>query len=225
MVDEATRPPIQNALAGIVITAQTWNPSIFTETWLVHNRIVVPKAFAGLRLSSPEVSQFQFGETQLLVVPPSMQINFSIQGGSEGSVLARTMATRVVQLLPHTPYQGLGLNFLYFLTEPRGVDFNSYVRALLGGGSNKLLGHFSSADARFGRYFSKNYEAARLKLDIKPVQAGPEKKGMLLFSFNFHHEVSPLEQEARVETIVKSIESWGALRAYAENLVQLGSVM
>jgi hypothetical protein len=129
-----------------------------------------------------------------------------------------------VELLPHTPYQALGLNFDFFVAQPSGQDFSSYNRALLGNGNNHLLREFSAPDAKFGRYFSKNHGEARLKLDIKPVQAGPESKDLLHFSFNFHHEVSQLGSDARVRKLTQLIGGWTSLCEYAERLVNLGSM-
>ena len=61
---------IKNEFAAIVITAQTFNPSIFTETWLIQNDIIPEKAFDGMRVFSPQIARFQTADLQFLVVPP-----------------------------------------------------------------------------------------------------------------------------------------------------------
>ena len=216
-------PTVENALAGIVITAQTFNPSLFTETWLTQNNIVPADAFVGLRVFSSEVAQFQTSELQVLIVPPMMQITFGIHGDDAESDLPLQIAKRTVELLPHTPYQALGLNFNFFVAPPNGQDFNEYNHTLLGNGDNSLLQEFSSPDTKFGRYFSKDHDEARLKLDVKPVQVGPEKKDLLQFSFNFHHEVSQLGPEDSVMKLTQAIENWTSLHHYAKRLVNLGT--
>lgn len=223
MADHTSMPKVDNTFAGVVLTAQTFNPSIFTETWLARNGLVTAESFVGVRVFSAELAQFQTAGLQVLVIPPKMQVTFCIHGNPEASHLPRQFVTRIVELLPHTPYQALGLNFDFFIAPPNGQDFNGYNRTLLGTGGIRLLQEFSSPDARFGRYFSKNHGEARLKLDVKPVQADQEKKDLLQFSFNFHYEVSSLSPEDRPRKLTEFVGQWGSLRQYAERLVNLGS--
>ena len=214
---------IENAFAGIVLTAQSFNPSIFTETWLANNNIISPDKLTGMRVFSPEVAQFQTDEIQVLVMPPKMQITFSIHDITENFDLPCKVAVRTVELLPHTPYQALGLNFDYFVAQPVGQNFNAYNRTLLGQGDYHLLQEFSTEDSRFGRYFSKDYEDARLRLDMKPVKAGPESKDLLKFSFNFHYDFAQIEQVERAKELIRLIGTWDTLREYAGKLVSIGS--
>jgi hypothetical protein len=222
MTDIGDMPLIENAFSGIVLTAQTFNPSIFTETWLSQNDIIPAEALEGVRLFSPDVAQFQTPEVQVLVIPPKMQIRFSILEPTEVFEMPLKIASRTVELLPHTPYQALGLNFEYFVTQPESQNFNNYDRALLGSGDYKLLQEFSSKDAKFGRYFSKDYGESRFRLNIKPVKAGPDNKDMLEFSFNFHHDVARFDPIKRSEKLIELIGTWDSLRQYAQKLLELG---
>jgi hypothetical protein len=216
---------IENSFAGIVLTAQSFNPSIFTETWLVGNKLLAAENFVGPRVFSPELSQFQTAEMQVLVVPPTMQLTFGLQGEKTNPNLPCQLAGRVVELLPHTPYQALGLNFEYFVAPPNGKDFESYDRALLGTGNYRLLQEFADSDARFGRYFSKQHGKARLHLDIKPVKAGPANKDLLQFSFNFHHDVSAISSLERAKEIQQLLGNWDSLRSYGARLASDGSML
>jgi hypothetical protein len=215
---------IENAFAGIVLTAQSFNPSIFTESWLTNNKIISPGSFVGVRVFAPEVAQFQTQEAQVLVIPPQMQVAFSIHGVSGECNLQRGIITHTVELLPHTPYRALGLNFDYFV-EPAGQDFNTYNRRLLGTGDYQLVQEFSQPDAKFGRYFSKDHGEGRLRLDIKPVKGGPSNKDLLQFSFNFHYEVVRIDQSKRAQKLIELISAWDSLRKYAEQLLELGSTI
>lgn len=212
---------IENAFAGIVVTAQTFNPSIFTESWLARNCSVPVENLIGVRLFSPELAQFQTANVQVLVVPPKMQITFKFMG-TEDTDTPRRIASRTIEALPHTPYQALGLNFDFFVAQPKGQDFGAYDRALLGNGANKLIQEFTPSDARFGRYFSKNHGEARLRLDVKPVRAGPENREFLQFGFNFHHDVAQYAPEDRAGKLAQLIAGWGQLRQDAERMVTLG---
>jgi hypothetical protein len=215
---------IENAFAGIVIAAETFNPSVFSESWLVRNGVISEHDFSGMRLFSPEVVQFQTSDLQVLIIPPKMQITFNISNDSVDFELPKQIATRTVELLPQTPFKALGLNFDYFAIHPANQDFHIFNRNLLGDGTYNLLEEFATPDSNYGRYFSKDHGAARLKLDIKPVNAGPEKKQMLQFSFNFHFDVSQLSSLDRAKKLGQFIGEWPTLKAYAEQLVKSGTV-
>lgn len=216
---------VENAFAGIVLTAQSFNPSIFTETWLDKNGILSADSLDGMRVFSPEVSQFQMKECQVLVIPPKLQITFRIHQIAGEFEVQRNIASRTVELLPHTPYQALGLNFDFFVSFPDEKDFNAYNRALLGTGDYHLLQEFSAADAKFGRYFSKDHGDARLRLDIKPVKGGPHNKDLLQFSFNFHHNVRELDLSERAKRLIDFIAAWASLRDYSQRLVKMGTTL
>ena len=214
---------IENAFSSIVLTAQSFNPSVFTETWLSEYRVLPADKLVGVRIFAPQVAQFQASQVQVLVAPPKMQITFPILAEGEDHELACGIASRTVELLPHTPYKALGLNFDYFVPSPEGQDFNEYDRVLFGDGASKLLAEFRTPDAKFGRYFSKAFGDARLKVDVKPVKAGPQNKDLLQFSLNFHHALPEVPLEERAKLLLRMISTWGKLRNYSERLVELGS--
>jgi len=222
MTRDEDRPQITNAAAGIVITAEVFNPSVFSETWLIQNGIIPPDAFSGLRIFSSEVTQFAAIDTQVTVLPLRMQINFPINNSKDDFKFQINIASKTISLLPQTPYRALGINFDFLVTQPQDQDFKEYNHRLLGEGSYSLISEFSSNNPKFGRYFSKDYGDARLKLDIRPVKAGPDNKDSLQFAFNFHHEVFMLEQAARVDKLLSYINSWSSLYQYVLRLVEIG---
>ena len=92
---------IENSSASIVLTAQSFNPSIFTEKWLGDNDVLPTDSLDGLRIFSPQVAQFQLPNCQFVVVPPKMQISFGLQEGSIDPNVPLTAASRVAQILFH----------------------------------------------------------------------------------------------------------------------------
>ena len=214
---------VENAVGAIILTAHAFNPSIFSETWLVKNAVVNAESLVGPRICSQQVAQFETQDMQVTVLPPRMEIVFRIQGVPSGFAAPRQVAVRTVELLPHTPYQSLGMNFDYFVAQPKEQDFSAYNRALLGTGEYRLLREFSESDARFGRYLSKDHEGSRLRLDIKPVKAGPENKDMLKFSFNFHYSVANIEQSERAMQLHQLIGRLDAIQTYALKLLEMGN--
>ena len=214
---------VENAFAGIVITAETFNPSIFTETWLAANGILPSESLVGVRTFSPEIAQFQTSDMQVVVLPPKFQMTFGIHGKTGDFAAPREVAKRVVALLPHTPYRGLGLNFDYFISPTDGRDISVYSRAAFGEGKGKLLEEFAAPDAKFGRHMSKDHGSARLKLEAKPVRAGPDMKELMHFSFNFDHSLSEISASTRTEKIAGMIDAWEGLREYSARLVALAA--
>jgi len=69
---------IEKSLSGIVLTANVFNPSIFTETWLVKHELVADDALTGARVFTQEFAQFKTSEMEVFVIPPKMQIVFTI---------------------------------------------------------------------------------------------------------------------------------------------------
>lgn len=213
----------EKALASIVIVAQTFNPSIFTETWLNKNDLISADKLVGARIFSPEVAQFGTSQMQILVIPQKLQITFPILQGLEDFGAPIEFSKGIIKLLPHTPFKAVGLNFNYFYEQKSENEFNVYNRKLLGDGDYKLLKEFSSADAKFGRYFSKDYMGFRLRLDIKPVKVEPDKKEMLEFAFNFHHDLSEEDSSKSDEVLIGLISNWNNLFEYSAKLLELGS--
>lgn len=219
MTNDRLAHTVENAVGGIILTAQAFNPSIFSETWLAKNEILSSEAFEGGRVCSPEVAQFQTSAVAVMVIPPKMQITFGLEDHEPEASQPLHIAARTIELLPHTPFTALGINFDFFVSPPEHCDFNSFNRALFGDGDSELLREFDSPDARFGRYFSKDHEAARLKLNIKPVRAGTDAKDILLFSFNFHHDVTQLDPPEKAPHLLNALGQWASFREYAGQLL------
>jgi len=226
MSDNTSIPSIDDSVAGIVLTAQIFNPSIFSETWLVQNDVIPKDTFTGIRIFSHEVVQFSTNDIQVLVIPPKMQIVFQINDPKGDYSLPIKIVSKTVELLPQTPYQAVGLNFDYSVSPPPDRDFNDYDRTLLGDGSYKLLDEFAAKDAKFGRYFSMNFHSARLKLTIIPMKkTKPDSKDFLRFSFNFHFDLTMNNSPDLVSKLINHFDSWPSLREYSLKLVEMGSLL
>jgi len=213
---------IENAFAGIVITAQSFNPSIFTETWMYKNSVLSVDSLEGVRVFSPTIVQFQAKDVLVSVRPERMDVHFKIHEIEGNFETQRNIASRTVELLPQTPYIALGLNFDFYVILPDGQDFLTYNRSLLGTGTYQLFTEFLDPNVRFGRYFSKDYGSARLKLDIKPVIGAQNKKDMLYFSFNFHYDLDNIDLSERSAKLLAYMKEWDNLKNYSSKLVELG---
>jgi hypothetical protein len=208
--------------ANAVVVARRFNPTIFSQLWLVNNEIATEADFQGESVFTPAFVQVQAPRYVLLVVPEQLQLA-PLPPVEQQHELVSDKVGRIVRLLPETPYVAVGLNFSWQLDIEDPDQFVPLSRALFFRG-NPLFNHFDCDDARFGGYFSKDTLGARLKLDVKPVRGGSPEQAVerLLFAFNLHKDVgrnNPVEQIQDMlgqwnraleqsSAIVTSLEGW-----------------
>lgn len=211
---------IEPVASALVVVAKSFNPSIFTQLWLCKEGIVDEEDFQGLSLASDDVAQHQLSTMQLLVVPPRLQV--TLKPGDDASAEAgRALVDKIVNKLPHTPFQALGMN-LDFLVTLEGADFAQRDRELFLVAGSPLASAFSDGDPRFGGYFSRDIDGIRLKLDIKPFAAGGEVGAADKLRCCFNHHV-PLGKGSREEKIAATRSALGRcddLRRKARKLVE-----
>lgn len=206
--------------ANVVVAAQFFNPSIFSQLWLVRNEVATEEDFQGEFIYTPNFVQLRTSGFVLLVLPEQLQFAPLSQGKASSMITERV--GKIVKLLPETPYIAVGLNFTWQLV-PTG-DVADFGRTLFWR-SNPLYDFFAEKDARFGGYLSKDTMNVRLKLDVKPVKA-TQADGVddrLVFAFNYHQDllnktdaVSEMERvlqlwdkaESQSREIVATVESW-----------------
>jgi len=211
--------PLESAGASLVIAAHHFNPSVFSQLWLVRNNVAGEGEFRPGCLFSDQAVNVEAESFALLVVPPQLQ--FVPKGPPEGQGdLVRAKVGTIVRALPHTPYSAVGVNFIWHLTPDDG-NIPAATRALFYVSGRRLWREFDREDARFGAYLSKDIFGCRLKLDVKPVikHAAGTKSEVLQFAFNFHSDV-PQEGNRVVEAIEGHLAKWDEAKAEATRIVQ-----
>jgi hypothetical protein len=202
----------------LVVTANAFNPSIFTQLWLSKQGLVADGEFSGTSVTTEAAAQHDLANMQLLVVPPRLQV--TLKPGDDASAEAgRGLVAGIVGLLPHTPFQALGMN-LEFLVTLSTDDFPGTNRAMFLVQPSPFADAFSGNDARFGGYFSRSIGEIRMKLDIKPVTTAGEVGGSgdkLRCAFNFHLD---LKNGDRAEPITRALSQWGDFRKQARELLE-----
>lgn len=206
--------------ANIVVVAKTFNPSIVDKHWMISNEIIDEKELGENCLSAPMVSQIDSRNFHILVVPEQMQfVPKTISENTQELVTSKLLV--IIDKLPHTPYVATGINFFADVV-PKNQDFHSLNKKLFFISDNPIFQEFSSPDARYGSYFSKNIFDCRLKLDIKPVTltkkaAGPEKIEALKLNFNFHKD---LPKGNQLEGIRSMLLAWGNTFDYVNKFLE-----
>ena len=211
--------PIELAGSNLVITARHFNPSIFSQLWLVRNEIVREEEFSPGCLFSDQAVNVQSQEFGLLVVPPQMQFVPKAAADRQADLVSEKVGA-IVRTLPHTPYNAIGLNFLWHV-EPEHGDVPTLTRELFYDSERKICQLFDAEDARFGAYFSKDILGCRLKLDVKPVtrQTQDERRDSVQFAFNFHLEL-PQEANEIIAAIERQLRIWDDAAGEAARIVE-----
>lgn len=212
---------IQPAGVALVVTAQSFNPSIFSQVWLVREVGINEKCFAGTTVVTPQAAQHELSNMQMLVIPARLQVTVK-PGDDDAALSAAKLVTKIVEKLPHTPYQAVGMNFDYLLTFASTEEFIAKDRALFLTQTTPLKGFFDLPDARYGGYFSRNLGDVRLKLDIKP--RGPSGEvGVgehLMLNFNFHLALSNGTDRPSWERVAETLGRWAEFRDLTKQLLK-----
>ena len=200
--------------ANIVIVAKNLNPSIFSQLWLVEEGIVGKGEFGDNCVFTPLFTQIFTPTFQLHVLPERLQIVLIDKSLEEPTPIMEKISM-LVQKLPHTPYIAIGANFLWFVAPDEPADPVEFMRKLFMRPEIPLYNRFSSEDARFGAYMSRNVFGVRLQLDIKPHRE--EKSGSveeyLRFNFNYHLDLAHGDQ---VTQILGFLDNWSKMKQEAD---------
>jgi len=201
--------------ANAIIVAEQFNPSIITQLWLVKNEILSEGDFREGCISSPMISQINSRQFSLLTLPDRLQFTPNDVRGENGN-LVTTKLGHIVTRLPHTPYSGIGLNFIWHL-DPEDIGIKELTKAIFFH-DNPLFREFDTEDARYGGYLSRNIFGCRLKLDVKPITIiSPAKKEFLQFVFNFHLD---LIDDNWVQEIKSLLAQWDEAKNMSSRIVR-----
>ncbi len=217
----AVREPIQvdSRTSNAVIVAHQFNPSVVNQLWLVDNDIVSRDGFQEGCAFSDMVVNVNARDFSLFVSPEQLQFVPKGADGAEGALI-QTRLGKFVQSVPHTPFAGLGLNFVWMVSDD---DLPALSRKLFFRPEEPLFREFESEDARFGAYLSRDFHGGRLKLDIRPVTLKLRESGesveRLQFAFNLHFDVPAGGRGA--EQICQFLENWDPALAEAERLMTI----
>jgi len=196
--------PIQKENEDIVIVAKSFNPTIFSQLWLVRENIVSEAAFAGEHLFSPIMVNFSTNDFQMLIVPDRLQLTFS-ENATDKPEIIRQVPEAIVKKLSHTPFVAVGFNFRLVFTPNNKEKYVELAKYFIVADANPISDFFDSSDARFGFYYSKDFMNMRLKLDIKPTsridQAGV-KNELLSLNFNFHKDLDSEDKGAQLLSVL-----------------------
>ena len=161
----------------IVIIASAHNPSIMAPQWLKDNSLILEEPIHFVH--TPDFSLFESESFSLLVDHQRLQITAKKQDDATLRALAN-VASKYVDLLPHIPYQSLGLNFSWSIEMNEG---ETLPKIGLNINETDLNSVFEGHDVHYGGIIYARSEIYALKLVIE------SQENSLINNFNFHHEL------------------------------------
>lgn len=191
--------------ANVVVLAESFNLSIFSQLWLVEHGIIRKEEIeSGQAFLSPVAVSISAPAFDFLVVPDRIQVAAKRVAPDSGELFCRIIKG-ITESLPETPYKAIGFNFHSVV---RASDPNvglAKTKELYLSSANPLADFYTSDDSRFGMYLSTtSIKNTRLRLDIKP--SIDELGDFQALHFNFHYELE--NSLVKNEEIASILECW-----------------
>jgi hypothetical protein len=203
--------------SNVVIAARHFNPSVFNQLWLFRNELVSEEEFEPGSVFTDVFVQVKTPRFVLLVVPDQLQF-VPLKQDEDDEHLIEEKVGRIIELLSHTPYIAVGLNFVWHMNLD-DLDIRGLTRQLFFKADSAFFKEFDTDDAQFGGYASKDMFGCRFKVDIKPITVLEEPRERVQFAFNYHKDIMhPIKV---VQEIKEVLGHWNEARAESERLVKL----
>lgn len=203
---------------NVVIVARNFNPTIFSQLWLVRQAIFSEKEIEGNFVFTPIAVNLSTDEFSFLAVPDRIQLSFPNDTVDFKSLIDRILVN-IVKKLPHTPYQAVGFNFSWVLFPTNADDFERLSKTILVSTDNPISKHFTNKGSRFGAYMSADVSIGRLRLEIKPT-TGPSSSGnqeCLHLAYNFTRD---LKEDGRELQVLEFFDQWNSAHSMASKMTE-----
>jgi hypothetical protein len=204
---------------NLVIAAKSFNPSIFSQLWLIKQGIMFESDFTDQAMFSPIAADVRAKQFHLLVIPDRLQFTFA-RNAVKKDALIRQVPYSIVNNLPHTPYIAIGFNIRIIFTPEDNDNFLNKTKMLLLSSYNPLTDAFNGIDARYGFYCSSDFSGMRLRLDVKPnsaIDTSGNKLEFLSFEFNYNKD---LIEDNKVEQIFAFLADWDKAEKHCFEIMQ-----
>jgi hypothetical protein len=212
---------LQLVNSAVVVAARHFNPSVTSQIWLIDNGIILREEFksgSGAVFTDMFV-QVPTDKFHLLIVPDNCQFTPAPNVERQQELISKRVG-RLVEILPHTPYQAVGLNFWWHLV-PENDTVDAVCRRLFFFAESPLHRLFDVDNARFGSYLSKDSLGGRLKVNVQPVMI-PMPDGqvshLIQFAFNYHFDVAGRQNP--VAEIQQTLNRWNEAREESAHIVE-----
>lgn len=194
-------------IASVVVVARNFNPSIFTQQWLISKNVIEDRTDDGQQIFTPQFVHITNNNFHLTVLPE--QLIFEVINSPKETFVACVIEKLIpiVNALNETPFAAVGINFQWHMTDSEQTV--TIISKRLFDKGDGIYSEFNTADARYGAYMSKNFLNARLKLDIKPFTEQQQNDGnspqeFIMSAFNFHKDLFSLEKQKELLEMIQN---------------------
>jgi len=196
-------------LASVVVVARNFNPSIFTQQWLIEKGVLVADVAVGPQIFTPQFVHVSNDGFRLTVLPE--QLMFEVINSPQESFVKRVneKLIPILSALNETPFAAVGVNFQWHIDD-KDRTIATVSKDLFDKGVG-IYSEFSTSDARYGAYMSKDFLNSRLKLDIKPVierQESGLSREFIVSAFNFHKDLFSADRHNELLRVVRNCDSF-----------------
>ncbi|MCS6859463.1 MAG: hypothetical protein NZT92_03980 [Abditibacteriales bacterium] len=209
---------------NVVVAANQFNPSMFSQIWLVNNGIfdqsvfeqqpIPPDRFVFL----PVCTQVKTDDMELLVVHERLQLSLSeAHLNAVGYARLQERIKMILLLVPHTPFTGMGFNFEW-LAAPDGEEVNHLLRRTFVNPQSSFFALFDPEKSGLGTFVVTEWEGAKLTVQVKPVRlkdASGEQKA-IHFDFNYHYDYPT---DGSVQFLVRQLGLFQSALGHSETVV------
>lgn len=204
---------------NVVILANNFNASTFNQYWLIKNNFCQESDFLPGTVFNSEIAQILTQKFKLLVLPNQLQ--FSTTNPEDWDEIYSSTFIKIIEKIPEIPYTASGINYAWHIkSEEYSIEQLSKSLFFIEG--NNFFNEFTNDNARFGAYLSKDFNGARLKLDIKPIIYTDVIKNtsedLIQFAFNYHLD---LKSNDRHEELISFLKEQSSYLEHSKFLIEL----
>jgi hypothetical protein len=166
-----------------ILCVGNWNKKIFTPNWVSSNIFHLPPDAPYEGTVNPNEYEFGYKHNNLTLIPKDTAVEIKLEKfDKETNDLASKVLIEIIELLPHTPLKGVGVNISYEVADNSNIHIVENI--------NKIkcsLNGFLTAQLRF----LKEYQDSVLNLI---VENGSENKLNIIFNYHFSNS-DTIQQE------------------------------
>ena len=161
-----------------VIIASSHNPSILSPEWLKKHKLT--EESAKTFVNTPDFSLFKSESFQIIIDRQRLQITSKKKDKYSLMSLAR-ITKQYIKLLPHIPYQSLGINFVWEIQNKKDKVFD--IKTTINKKKFNLV--FKDHKIDIGSIIYAKMPAYRLKMVFQP-----QDNQHFIVDCNFHYDIS-----------------------------------
>lgn len=216
---------VEQVLTSAVILAHDVNMSIFKPEWLLATGIFTDEEILEGFVITPAMVRIPTVRCELLVLPDRIQWRPSPDLNPTAQDALGTIG-KIIEHLPHTPYESIGLNFEFLTSPPEGAEFEEWARELMISDLSAKLGGEDTGN-RFGTILTTRALDFALQIDARTVRIDntsaehelefPAGSEAIRLKFNYHQS---LQGDNRSQDILVALGKLEGALAHSEGLLQ-----